>query len=178
VWTGFLLECPGIALAGCFTDILAFLTHLDVAVCNTILFLPNQSTASKKWPPINPAVRVVCIGDKRRGLPSQTEFLSCAASPASLFQALRGSTDCRKESTTCSDVTLTHLTKREHEILASICSGVPLKVIADEDHLSIKTIDTQVHRIMKKLGVKSRSALVLEAAARGWVGCPCRARRP
>lgn len=52
------------------------------------------------------------------------------------------------------------LTPREREVLQLIAKGKPTKVIAEELHVSPKTIEWHRSRIMKKLGVKSIAELV------------------
>jgi DNA-binding NarL/FixJ family response regulator len=52
------------------------------------------------------------------------------------------------------------LSNREFEVYRLIVSGKRLTDIADELHLSIKTISTHKARIMEKLGVDNTAALV------------------
>jgi len=54
------------------------------------------------------------------------------------------------------------LTQREHEILCRVLQGKQSKVIADELHISVKTVDVHRTRIREKLGVVSTASLVRE----------------
>jgi DNA-binding NarL/FixJ family response regulator len=53
-----------------------------------------------------------------------------------------------------------HLSDREFEVFRHIVSGKRLTDIADELHLSIKTVSTHKCRLLEKLGVTSTAALV------------------
>lgn len=57
------------------------------------------------------------------------------------------------------------LTDREWEILDMICSGMGTREMADDLFLSTETVNSHVKRILRKLGVHSRSAAV-EVAGR------------
>jgi len=57
---------------------------------------------------------------------------------------------------------LAHLTAREREILALLVSGRSNKAIASELHIETTTVKNHVHRILEKVGARTR----LEAAAR------------
>ena len=52
------------------------------------------------------------------------------------------------------------LTKREHEIALLIARGLQNKAIARELHLSDGTVKLHVHKILQKLGLKSRLVLM------------------
>ena len=52
------------------------------------------------------------------------------------------------------------LTDREWEILDMICSGMGTREMADDLFLSTETVNSHVKRILRKLGVHSRSAAV------------------
>jgi DNA-binding NarL/FixJ family response regulator len=56
------------------------------------------------------------------------------------------------------------LTDREWEILDLICSGASTREMADELFLSSETVNSHVKRILRKLGVHSRSEAVEMAA--------------
>jgi NarL family two-component system response regulator LiaR len=56
------------------------------------------------------------------------------------------------------------LTDREWEILDMICSGSTTRTIADELFLSTETVNSHVKRILRKLGVHSRSDAVAAAS--------------
>lgn len=53
-----------------------------------------------------------------------------------------------------------HLSKRELEVLQLICSGLTNKGIAERLFISEQTAKDHVRNIMRKVGVKSRTALI------------------
>ena len=55
----------------------------------------------------------------------------------------------------------THLTARELEIALLAMSGLRNKAIACELHLCEGTVKIHLHNIFRKLGVKSRTALLV-----------------
>ena len=57
------------------------------------------------------------------------------------------------------------LSDREHEVMRMIVSGVPLTEIANQLHLSVKTVSTYRTRIMEKLEMKSNAELTRYALA-------------
>jgi len=57
---------------------------------------------------------------------------------------------------------LSKLTEREREILCRVLDGKASKVIADELHISVKTVDVHRTKIREKLGVVSTATLVRE----------------
>lgn len=57
---------------------------------------------------------------------------------------------------------LNKLTEREREILCRVLDGKASKVIADELHISVKTVDVHRTKIREKLGVVSTATLVRE----------------
>lgn len=59
------------------------------------------------------------------------------------------------------------LSPREKEVLRLVALGYTNRQIADELYLSIKTVETYRARLMEKLRLKSRSALVRYALRRG-----------
>ncbi len=59
------------------------------------------------------------------------------------------------------------LSPREFEILKQLVSGHPTKFIADELHISRKTVDTHRHRIMRKLSISSIAELTRYALREG-----------
>jgi len=59
------------------------------------------------------------------------------------------------------------LTKREHEILQLISSGLSTSQIAEKLFISRKTVETHRSRIMRKLGIHKASALVRYAVKSG-----------
>ena len=52
------------------------------------------------------------------------------------------------------------LTPREHEVLALIVQGKQNQEIAAELMISVATVQNHVHRILSKLGCRSRVAVV------------------
>jgi two-component system response regulator NreC len=59
------------------------------------------------------------------------------------------------------------LSQREREVLRLVALGHTNQEIADQLYLSVKTIETYRARVMNKLHLKSRSALVRYALQRG-----------
>ncbi|NUO84927.1 MAG: response regulator transcription factor [Cupriavidus sp.] len=57
---------------------------------------------------------------------------------------------------------LDKLTAREREILRRVLDGMSSRIIADELHISVKTVDVHRTKIREKLGVVSTAALVRE----------------
>jgi DNA-binding NarL/FixJ family response regulator len=69
----------------------------------------------------------------------------------------------RKEKTTnetLKQLKITDLTKRELEVLTLIASGKGNKEVADELHISTKTVDSHKMHILDKLGLKNTAELV------------------
>jgi len=60
-----------------------------------------------------------------------------------------------------------HLSQREKEVLRAVSLGYTNRQIADQLFLSVKTVETYRARVMEKLGLKSRSALVRYALSKG-----------
>lgn len=65
------------------------------------------------------------------------------------------------------DAPLARLSDREREVLRLIALGHSNKEIADMLHLSVKTVETYKARVMEKLNVKTRAALVRFALEQG-----------
>ncbi|MBN1584411.1 MAG: response regulator transcription factor [Anaerolineae bacterium] len=59
------------------------------------------------------------------------------------------------------------LSQREQEVLRLVALGYTNRQIADQLFLSIKTVETYRARVMEKLNLKSRSALVRYALSKG-----------
>ena len=59
------------------------------------------------------------------------------------------------------------LSQREREVLRLVALGHTNQEIADQLYLSVKTVETYRSRVMDKLNLKSRSALVRYALQRG-----------
>lgn len=55
------------------------------------------------------------------------------------------------------------LSERELQVFGMIGNGIPMDEIAGQLGLSVKTIETYRNRIKKKLGIKSRTRLVMLA---------------
>ncbi len=60
------------------------------------------------------------------------------------------------------------LTKRETAILKMAAKGMSNNDIAEELHLSVRTIESHLGSIFNKLGVGSRTEAVIEAMRKGW----------
>lgn len=54
------------------------------------------------------------------------------------------------------------LTKREHEVFRLLIMNKSTKDIANELHISEKTIRNHISNVMQKLGVKGRTQAVIE----------------
>lgn len=61
------------------------------------------------------------------------------------------------------------LTEREVAVLKMIAKGMSNSTIADELHLSVRTIESRLGTIFNKLGVGSRTEAVIQAIKRGWL---------
>ncbi len=61
------------------------------------------------------------------------------------------------------------LTEREREVLQLLAMGMTNQQVADKLVLSVRTVETHRARIMDKLGIKGRAALVSYAKRRGLV---------
>lgn len=62
------------------------------------------------------------------------------------------------------------LTAREMEVLLLIADGRTNKDIADELHISIKTVKTHVSNLLMKCEVEDRTQLAIYAHRKGWIG--------
>jgi two-component system response regulator NreC len=65
--------------------------------------------------------------------------------------------------------TFEELTEREREVLKHLAEGMTNKEVADKLVLSIRTVETHRARIMDKLGIKGRAALVAFAKRHGMI---------
>jgi DNA-binding NarL/FixJ family response regulator len=61
------------------------------------------------------------------------------------------------------------LSDREAEVLQLIAQGHPIKQIANQLDVSVRTVETYRARGMEKLGIKTRAELVRYAHQRGWL---------
>jgi NarL family two-component system response regulator LiaR len=61
------------------------------------------------------------------------------------------------------------LTEREKEVLLLIADGRSNKEIAEELHISIKTVKTHVSNLLMKCEVEDRTQLAIYAHRKGWV---------
>ncbi len=58
------------------------------------------------------------------------------------------------------------LSAREREVYDLVCQGLSNAEIADELFISLGTVKAHVHFVFGKIGIRSRTALVLNAATR------------
>jgi NarL family two-component system response regulator LiaR len=65
--------------------------------------------------------------------------------------------------------TTEHLSDREIDVIRLAAKGMSNKDIADELHLSRRTIEGNLRTIFNKLGVGSRTEAVIQAMSRGWL---------
>ena len=68
-----------------------------------------------------------------------------------------------------SERTSPHLTPRQLEVLASLCEGLPNKMIARRLNISAATVKVHIGSILRELGVASRLQAAIAARARGLV---------
>lgn len=61
------------------------------------------------------------------------------------------------------------LTPREHDVLRLVATGAINREIADELSISVHTVKSHVHNILKKLHVANRRHAARLAARRGWL---------
>jgi DNA-binding NarL/FixJ family response regulator len=61
------------------------------------------------------------------------------------------------------------LTERELTVLKMAARGMSNSAIAEELHLSVRTIESHLGVIFNKLGVGSRTEAVIQAVTRGWL---------
>ncbi|MCE7993254.1 MAG: response regulator transcription factor [Roseivirga sp.] len=72
--------------------------------------------------------------------------------------------------TTGEDFTYSELSEREMEIVKLISKGNSSAEIASRLNISVHTVNSHRKNILKKLGLKSPTELIIYAAERGWVG--------
>ncbi|WP_127532338.1 response regulator [Paenibacillus kobensis] len=61
------------------------------------------------------------------------------------------------------------LTEREKEVMLLIADGMSNKEIAEELHISIKTVKTHVSNLLMKCELEDRTQLAVHAHRKGWV---------
>jgi two-component system response regulator DctR len=71
-------------------------------------------------------------------------------------------TDARSEERSAR---LASLTEREHEVMQRVAAGKLNKVIADELHVSVRTVEVHRARVYAKLGVRSAAEVATLLAA-------------
>jgi two-component system response regulator DctR len=64
------------------------------------------------------------------------------------------------------DARLASLTEREHEVMTRVAAGKLNKVIADELHVSVRTVEVHRARVFAKLGVRSAAEVATLIAGR------------
>ena len=62
-----------------------------------------------------------------------------------------------------------NMTEREKEVLLLIADGMSNKEIAEELHISVKTVKTHVSNLLMKCELEDRTQLAVLAHRRGWV---------
>lgn len=72
--------------------------------------------------------------------------------------------------TTGEDFSYSELSDREMEIVKLIAKGKPSAEIARHLIISVHTVNSHRKNILKKLGLKSPTELIIYAAEQGWVG--------
>ena len=87
------------------------------------------------------------------------------SSAASETDSARNRTPGRSEATAV-DAELDQLTAREREVLQLIARGYRYKEIAARLHLSVKTVESHVSNVLRKLQLSSRHELTRWAAER------------
>ncbi len=68
------------------------------------------------------------------------------------------------------EYTYSELSEREIEIVKLISKGLSSAQIANDLIISVHTVNSHRKNILKKLGLKSPTELIIYAAERGWVG--------
>ncbi|MFD1886173.1 response regulator [Paenibacillus wenxiniae] len=91
-----------------------------------------------------------------RGMPVMTGDISQA-----LTRGIRQRSTAQEESS--------DLTGREREVLMLIAEGMSNKEIAEELHISIKTVKTHVSNLLMKCELEDRTQLAIFAHRKGWV---------
>lgn len=76
-----------------------------------------------------------------------------------LSQVLNALEQPQSESAAASPVSLEQLSGREQQVLQLVLGGKPSRQIADELHISVRTVEFHRARIMQKLGVRSTAEL-------------------
>ena len=61
------------------------------------------------------------------------------------------------------------ISQREKEILLLICKGFSTREIAEQLHLSAKTVENHRNHLLEKTETNNTASLVLYAAKKGWV---------
>ncbi len=64
------------------------------------------------------------------------------------------------------------LTRKEHEMLVAIARGLKNQEIADDQSISLNTVEFHMRNLFVKLGASSRADAVMRAQRLGWVELP------
>ena len=60
------------------------------------------------------------------------------------------------------------LTRREAEVLGELMQGASVEEVAERSFVSVATVRSQVHAVLRKLGVRSQVAAIARAHEAGW----------
>lgn len=172
VWGSFFTGFRDLNVLGGFATLDDYLRS-PLGSCDVLLLRDLKAGEAAALKRIPPGTRLVCLGPRRKGCPPRAVWVSDQAGPNELLSAM-GVTDPVPAGKADPTGLTRALTEREVEVLSGICEGLSLKEIAARHDHTVSTVQARLKRIMNKLGVTSRSALVLHAAARGHVPCPCR----
>ncbi len=95
------------------------------------------------------------------------QYFSSSVSRVLFDEYLRNENTVRENGTPAP--ALSPLTSREREILQLIAEGETHTQVAEQLHISVRTVDTHCNNIMKKLDIHDRSGLVTYAIKNGIV---------
>ncbi len=105
-----------------------------------------------------------------RSVHAGRQYFSPSVSHVLLEEYLRNEGPAKENDTSAPH--LSPLTTREREILQLIAEGESHTKVAEQLHISVRTVDTHCNNIMKKLDIHDRSGLVTYAIKNGIVIIP------